>query len=319
VISTIKPLFRGGGGPIIMSRPSRYIILAFILFLTIACSNNAVDSPPDNPYDLYNEAYYGILGTYAAAPRMPDASINMTRLISELKDLNANTYNWLLRNNKDDLEVLKRFLPLAREAGIKIWVTLVPPSEPPPSEPYKLDFEAWAVQLATLSLTETNLVAWSIDDFVHNLKTFTPEYTEKFLAEASAINPEFAFLPCCYYKQITPFFVTLYGPLLHGILFPYRAESEGANLKNPDLVEDEIRDLREMFEPGFPIVMDIYATAHSKLGPTTAEYVNEALIAGMKSADGVLIYCHQDPVKQPEKYQIIKQGFADYDLYKPAQ
>jgi hypothetical protein len=295
----------------------RYNILAIILFLIIGCSKDGGEPRPENPYDLYKEAYRGILGTYAAAPRLPDASINMTRLISELKDINANSYNWLVRNKKDDLEVLKKFLPMAREAGIKVWVTLVPPSEPPPSEPYKLDFQSWAVQLATLSLTETNLVAWSIDDFVHNLKTFTPEYTKKFLDDAAAINPEFAFLPCCYYGKINPFFVSLYGHLLNGILFPYRAESEGANLKNPSLVETEIADLRKMFEPGFPIVLDIYATAHSSLGATTPEYVNEALIDGMKSADGVLIYCHQDPVKQPEKYQIIKQGFADYDQYKP--
>lgn len=303
-----------------MKKPLQLIILFLVLSQNYACSKNVSnDTISTNPFSKYKELVHGTLGTYAAPPLLTDGQIDMNRLIAELNDLHANTYNWLIWKRNDDFEALKLFLPLARKANLKVWVTVVPPSEPPPSEPFKIDYEQWATQLASLSLTEPNLVAWSIDDFVHNLRVFTPEYVEKFLTAASAINPKFAFLPCCYYKQITPFFVTLYGHLLNGILFPYRAESEGANLKNASLVENEIAKLREMFEPDFPIVLDIYASAHSTLGATTPEYVNEALLAGMKSADGVLIYCHQDPVKSPQKYQIIKQGFMQYDLLKPAK
>ena len=301
-----------------MKKHIQVITIVLIISRSYACSQNGIiNNQSENPFTKYKELVSGTLGTYALPPRLSDGQIDMDRLIAELTDIHANTYNWLVRNKKDDLDALKQFLPLAKKAKIKLWVTLVPPSEPPPSEPYDLDFEQWAVQLAKLSLQEPNLVAWSIDDFVHNLVTFTPEYTKKLLDTAKVINPKLTFLPCCYYSKITPFFVTLYGHILNGILFPYRAESEGANLQNASLAETEIANLRTMFEPDFPIVLDIYASPHSKLGATTPDYVNEVLLAGMKSADGVLIYCHQNPVTQSEKYQIIKQGFMQYDQLKP--
>jgi hypothetical protein len=59
-------------------------------------------------------------------------------------------------------------------------------------------------------------------------------------------------------------------------------------------------------------VLDIYATAHSRLGATTPEYVEEAMSAGKRAADGVMIYTHQDPEQNPEKYQIIKRLFGQW-------
>ena len=293
-----------------MKKPLLLIILVLILFQSHAFSQNINnDTKITNPCSKYNEAVRGTLGTYANPPRLEDGRIDQKRLIAELKDIHANTYNWLIRKNNDDLEALKLFLPLARKAKLKVWVTLLPPSEPPLSEPFMLDYEQWATQLAKLSLVEPNLVAWSIDDFTSNLKLFTPEYVGKFLGDACAVNPKFAFIPCCYFKQITPSFATNYGHLLNGILFPYLAESVGANLKDASQVENEIDKIHEIFGFNIPIVLDIYATAHSSLGASTPEYVKDVLIAGMKAADGVLIYTHQDPVKSQAKYQIIKEGF----------
>ena len=257
----------------------------------------------------------GAYGTYGNPPRMDNGRVDSHRLLFELKDIHADTYHWLIHEKTTDWDDLKQFLPLARKAKIKVWVCLVPPSESKPiaklsSEPYGLDYERWAIELATLSLTEPNLVVWSIDDFVHNLKFYTPEYLKKILGAAHAINPKLAFIPCCYYKQTTPAFVSEYIPLLDGILFPYRAESVGANLQDATKVEGEIVQLRKMFNnPDFPIYLDIYATAHSRLGASTPEYVKDVLTTGMKCADGVLIYRHQDPVKNAEKYQIVKKGF----------
>ncbi len=270
---------------------------------------------PVSAADLRRDKIRGALGTYAFPPRFKDGRVNARLLISQLKELHANTYHWLAWGRANDLAALTAFLPLAREAGIKVWVTLVPQSESPPyqkdfSEPYRLDFKKWAVGLATLSLKETNLVAWSIDDFVHNLNFLTPEYVKDFLDAARAVNPGLAFVPCSYFEQITPTFVAAYGPLLDGILFPYRNESVSANLQDASHVSSEIATLRSMFAPGFPIFLDIYATAHSSLGDSTPEYVRTALAAGRQSADGVLIYCHQDPVRYPEKYKTIQEGFS---------
>ena len=257
----------------------------------------------------------GALGTYGNPPRLENGRVAMHRLLSELKDIHANTYHWLIYKNAFDWDDLKIFLPLARRANIKVWVTIVPPTESKPiakdsSEPFCMDYERWATEFATLSLAEPNLVAWSIDDFVHNLKFYTPEYVIKLTGITNGINPKLSFVPCCYFSQVTPLFVKNYGHLLDGILFPYRAESTGKNLQDATQVENEVAKLREMFNnPDFPIFLDIYASAHSSLGASTPEYLKDVLTAGRKSADGVLIYCHQDPVKASGKYQIIKEGF----------
>ena len=190
----------------------------------------------------------------------------------------------------------------------------MPPSESPPfsthySEPYKLDYQQWAITLAKLSNEYPNLVAWSIDDFVHNLQLYTPAYVQQFLDTSRKINPTFAFLPCCYFKKTTDEFAKLYGPMLDGILFPYRNESVAANLKDADQVTPEIENLRAKFDKSFLIYLDVYASPHSSLGSSTPEYVKEVIEAGLNSADGVLIFRHQDPKRFPEKYAIIKKAF----------
>lgn len=286
-----------------------------ILLLFIAqCHAFAFDGTKESKIAGYLSPR-GAYGTYGNPPRLDNGQVDFKRLLFELKDIHADTYHWLIHEKFTDWDDLKQFLPMARKAKIKVWVCLVPPSESKPiarlsSEPFGLDYERWAVEIAKLSMAEPNLVVWSIDDFVHNLKFYTPEYLKKILGAAHAINPKLAFIPCCYYKQTTPAFVSEYLPLLDGVLFPYRAESDKANLKDATKVESEIAALRKLFNnPDFPIYLDIYATAHSKLGATTPEYVKDVLTAGMKSADGVLIYRHQDPVKNAEKYQIVKKGF----------
>lgn len=261
------------------------------------------------------QAIRGTRATYCRAPRQADGRVDVDRLVAELADINANTYSFCIHGWATDWDDLKLFLPRARGKNIRVWASLVPPSESPPrtkmfAEPFRLDYERWAVEFARLGLQETNLVAWSIDDFTHNLKFYTPAYLQKMLGAARRINPKLAFVPCCYYPTITSQFVTNWCPLLDGILFPYRHESAGANLKDPSLVEAELKHIKQLAGPGTPVVLDIYATAHSRLGPTTPEYVEAAMAAGRRTADGVMIYCHQDPQQNPEKYQIIKRLFG---------
>lgn len=236
------------------------------------------------------------------------------KLLSDLENIRANTFHWAIHSSSNEWNEIKTFLPLARKKNIKVWITLMPPSESPPrstmySEPFRLDYERWAAEIAKLSLQETNLVAWSIDDFTHNLKIFTPEYLAKMMKAAHDVNPRLAFVPCCYYKSITPIFAKNYGPLLDAVLFPYRDESSGGNLKNPDHVEIEIKKLRDIFGPKMPIILDIYASAHSRLGATTPEYVEKAVSDGLRSADGVMIYTHRILEAEPKKREVIERLF----------
>lgn len=256
----------------------------------------------------------GTMGTYANPPLLSNGKIDYVLLLDQLQELHANTYHWLDRAGNYDANELEIFLPLAAKRNINVWVTVVPPSEAPPfskhySEPYKSDYKQWAIELAKLSLKYPNLIAWSIDDFVHNLSTFTPEYVQSFMDASRSINPVFAFFPCCYFKQTTPDFAKQYGSIVDGILFPYRNESVQANLTDASHVSSEIATLRSYFDPAFLIFLDIYASPHSHLGASTPEYVEEALRQGRKSADGIMIYRHQHPTKEPAKYAIIQKAF----------
>ena len=108
--------------------------------------------------------------------------------------------------------------------------------------------DAVCANFAALSVGNSNFKAWSIDDFVHNLKIYTPQYVTEFQDAAKKINPAFKFFPVCYYKFINPKFVAAYGSVIDGIIFPYRNESVKADLTDYSHVTDEINTLRNYFE-----------------------------------------------------------------------
>jgi hypothetical protein len=261
-------------------------------------------------------AIRGCVGTYSGAPRGKDGRVDVQRLLEQLKDLHANTYSWLIWTADTDWEDLQTFLPPAREAGIRVWVTLVPPSESPPkskrfSEPFRLDYERWAVDIARLSVAHPNLVAWSIDDFTHNLAFFTPEKLRGIVAGARAINPKLAFVPCSYFPGVTAKFATGYAGSVDGVLFPYRHESNKANLTDASLLKPELARLRQLLGPGVTIIVDVYSTAHSRLGASTPDYVRDVLTQAREAADGAMVYCHPDPHgKDAAKYPVVREVFG---------
>jgi len=260
----------------------------------------------------------GTFGTYDAEPRLPNRRVDTDRLVTELVKVKANTYNFLIHHAPSDWEDLQRFLPKARANKIKVWVTLVPPSEPPFSEPYKLDYQRWGSELAKLSLLEPSLVAWSIDDFSYDAKIFTGDYIKKMVENSRAINPKLAFVPCLYFKQMKPALVAKYRPFVDGILFPYRHEMAKANLSEWDTLPGEIAAFRSWF-PAKPVIVDVYASAHSQLGSSTTEYVRQVMAAGHSQADGVLVFCHQYEDKNPEKYHVIKDFFNQWAAEKESK
>lgn len=306
------------GGPIAATSRFRRSMLGWLCgAVFVALSPAVVDSTrADDAKAARRAAIIGCRGTYNAPPRSgPEKRVDIPRLLDELIDQHANTYHWLIWHRDTDWDDLKLFLPKAREKNIKVWVTIAPPSEQPPkhprySEPFRLDFERWAVEIAKLSVDEPNLVAWSFDDFTHNLGDLSPNRVNAFIKEARAINPKLAFVPCSYFPRITEKFIKDYGESLDGVLFPYRAESGKPNLTDASLVAEEVAKLKAI--PGAPpIIIDVYATRHSRLGDSTPDYVREVMAAGHKAADGVLIYCHQNPRSpaQVDKYNTIKELF----------
>lgn len=285
-------------------------LISLVLLLSCSLLGRAADA------QSRQAVFKDCRGTYGRPTWTTNNHADTATLLRDLEEIDANTFHWAIHTYSNEWDEVKAFLPSARAKHIKVWITLMPPSESPPrlkmfSEPFRLDYVRWATEIAKLSLTETNLVAWSIDDFTHNLKTFTPEYLGAMMKASHDINPRLTFVPCCYYKAITPAFAKDYGPLLDAVLFPYRDESSGGNLKNPDNVEKEINTLRTLLGPQMPIILDVYASAHSRLGATTPAYVKKAVGDGLQAADGVMIYTHRALDLEPEKRQFIKELFLD--------
>jgi len=173
---------------------------------------------------------HGILGDYDAEPRLSDKHVDVNSLVARLKELGANTYLWLVWHQRTDWDDLQRFLPKAAQAGIDVWVYLVPPSEPPPSEPFGFDFARWGEEIAKLSQQHANLKAWVIDDFYENAaKLLTPGYVRTMQARAKAVNPRLAFLPLMYYGEITRKFVDDYREVVDGVVVAYPQNRDGIN------------------------------------------------------------------------------------------
>ena len=269
------------------------------------------------------EALRGCFGTYNGAPKLANGHVDQQKLMAELLDIHANTYHWLFRSKQSEFDDFKAFLPLAHAKHIKVWVTLVPPSEMlpkggTPTEEMKKEYEHWVLEFARLSAAAPHFVAWSIDDFPYNLKFWTPADLARLTEATHRLNPRFAFVPCCYYRQMTPAFVKNYAPYCDGILFPYRDDSTPpGNLQNAGHVKPEIAALRQRFGKRMPIILDVYATAHSRLGASTPEYVEQVMVQGREAADGVLVYCHQHKDANPEKYGIIKRLFTQWSRPAP--
>jgi hypothetical protein len=163
----------------------------------------------------------GLLADYNSELRLPDRRVDIDGMTARLKDLGVNTYMWLIWHAPTDWDDLKLFLPKAADAGIQVWVYLVPPSEAPPPEPFRLDYLRWAEEIAKLSLQHPNLTAWVIDDFYANARTFTPAYVGEMQARAKGVNPRLAFLPLMYYREITPRFVNDYRKVIDGVVVAY--------------------------------------------------------------------------------------------------
>jgi len=279
-----------------------------LLMMTVAAAGY-----PDEASEARRAVVRGCLATYDGEPRTQDGRVDITRLVRELEELHCNTYEFLIWHASTDWLDLKYFLRATRNTDLKVWVCLVPPSESGTmkSEPFGLDYIRWAKHISHLSTRYPNLVAWSIDDFTHNLDFFTPEYLAKVVEAAHIYNPYLAFVPCTYFSKVTTGFAHDYGNLLDGLLFYYRHESAGANLTDPSLCADEIAKVRHTVGSDMPIVLGFYATSHSWLGDTTPEYVEEVMHCGHKHADGIVVYCHQKP--GTPKYRIIKRLFRQWD------
>jgi hypothetical protein len=298
----------------------RIVILWFRTTLLVTLSL-AISANADETAKSRRAAILGTFGTYAGEPRLASGHVDAEKLLADLTELKANTYHYLIWHAKSDWDDLHTLLPLAREKHIRVWVTVVPPTEAPPlygdaySEPFRLDFKRWAVEIAKLSVREPNLVAWSLDDFstdATTAHTFAPQQWREILSSAHAINPKLAFVPYWYSQHLDPKVIADYRELVDGVLFPYMHASKGINLTETDTVELEVKQLKKLFGKDMPVFIDVYASRYVGFNDTTPDYVERVMRAGRQSADGVLIYTHPDKQKAAAKYLAVKKLFHEW-------
>jgi hypothetical protein len=167
------------------------------------------------------------LADYDAELRLPNGRVDIATMASRLKELGVTTCYWLIAHAASDWDDLKLFLPEAGKAGIEVWVYLVPPSESAPKysnlypEPFRLDYQQWAEEIAKLSLRHTNLTAWVIDDFYENHQLYTPPYVGQMQERSKRINPRLRFLPLMYFNEINRRFVEDYRKVIDGVVVAY--------------------------------------------------------------------------------------------------
>ncbi len=167
------------------------------------------------------------LADYDAELRLANGRVDTAAMARRLRELGVSTYYWLIAHATTDWEDLKLFLPEAARAHVDVWAYLVPPSESAPRngtlypEPFRLDYQRWAEEIASLSLKHTNLTAWVIDDFYENHGLFTPAYVGEMQQRARRLNPRLGFFPLMYYGELNRKFVDDYRNVIDGVVAAY--------------------------------------------------------------------------------------------------
>ena len=240
---------------------------------------------------LLRPLFEGTLGDYDAEPRTRDGRVDVPRLLEQVEAAHMNTYDFLIWHAKTDWEDFQRFAPEAKKRGLKVWITLVPPSEPPPSAPFGLDYIRWADEIGKLSRKHDNILGVVIDDFWSdgNHSLFTPSYVGRFVATLRGHNPKLAFLPTIYWGTIGDTeFIQDYRASLDGIVFPY------AELDSTRELPAQLTACRKWLGPHKLLLINVYATGSSgtgEKGPRTPEYLRSILTISRAMCDGMRVYC----------------------------
>jgi len=265
-------------------KPARAASIALMFFLLVLV-----------PYSLMNAPTGSVRGVYDNEPRLADKHVDAATLISKIKAANANTYNYLVGHEATDWTDLPAFLDAADEAGIDVWVTLLPPSESPPygtsySEPHRLDFLAWAHAISNLSASHKSLKAWSIDNLNYDCAFFTDEYLDSIVKASKETRVELKFIPVVYYTALgMPACQHLFRHA-DAVQFYYRHESSTPDVASTDTLADEINAMRAR---GRPVILGLYASCLAENACPSAVYVRSVLEKSQGLVDGWMVYTMQ--------------------------
>ncbi len=225
--------------------------------------------------------------------------VDTLAMISLLTSIGANHYCFGIWDSPTDFDDLRNeFAPAAQAAGIQLMPYIVPPSETfswgKSSQPYVMDYIAWARAFAELSLTYPVLTAWAIDDFdwAENPAVFTPDYLARIREAQLAVNPRLGLFTCAYITGATSDdFMIKYGPYLDGIVFPY-LDGHNFNTIRPDRLRTDLDTIVELTRRyDLEVIVLAYAGRWlAGLLEPTAEYVSAIVTeAATRAASGEIL------------------------------
>ena len=236
-------------------RPVRRIVswIVIILALTIVGVTsrtlgdpNRDEATSDEPSTTVPVTPKFLLGNYASAIYLPNDAPNVRRIdsqatIQRLTAANVNSYAYLISpgsrqaplSSQAQWDDLDQFARVAGDAGIIVFVYLVPPTGAQEKDaylPYKWDYLSWAKNIGKLAERRPSIRGLIIDDFGGNTQfkselsfQFTPSYVQRMMELARRSAPWLSLMPVMYFHDITGATASLrdYRDVIDGVIFPY--------------------------------------------------------------------------------------------------
>jgi hypothetical protein len=240
--------------------------------------------------------------------RTAEGRTDIPKLMAVLEKMKAQDYMHLVWGESrypGGWEDFKLLAPVFQKAERRLWLYLVPPSEPPKPEPFGYDYVRWAAECAKVAKQYSAVKGICIDDFNGNVRKFTPAYCKRMMDAAHQIAPQLALLVVCYFG----YYERTIGPhveqgAIDGVIFPYfyphRNHSDASKLLPQIAAYRRWLDGRTRkggLAKTMPLVVMVYATKHSQSpDKPTPDYIRKclAIAAGATDkglADGAVTYC----------------------------
>jgi hypothetical protein len=174
-------------------------------------------------------------------------------------------------------------------AGVRLWLYLPPPTEPPAPKPYEGDYVTWARACATVAKKYPKVVAGiCIDDFCANTTTFKTAYCKQMMDEARSLAPSMRLFVVAYAGQLGDLERYLHEGVIDGVVFPYiRPQFDHTTT---DTLMPQIQEFRTWLNRftnraglcrRVSLVVMVYASGYSGLTAPTPDFVKACLNIGL--------------------------------------
>ncbi len=239
----------------------------------------------------------GVYGTWGRLIKGEDGRLDSRRQIEALRALRISTFNYFIFHDEYDWEDCQRFLPVAAEACLKVWVTVLSPWQGKRtgtpfgpeyqgcSYPFGTDYLAWCDALGQLAARHPNLTCFSIDDFdrKENFQILTPAYMAEMMKALRQSRSDIVFCPTIY--GITPSLLGDYLDFIDGVMLWW------ANLDTRLGMKEWLWANKTIIAGRFPVIAGVYArstTWHPT--PPTLKTFKGCLRTARAGADGVMLF-----------------------------